>query len=94
MPVETRSSAAGWSSPSEVIGRTEMPSSSIRNGYSLVPCVVPRYLTMRSRRVETWSRTRWSSRITQSETYSSRPWRVSVPVAALAGDDGGDAPCP
>ena len=56
-----------------------MPSSSIRNGYSLVPCAVPRYLTTRSRRVETWSVTRWSSRITQSETYSSRPWRVSVP---------------
>ena len=56
-----------------------MPSSSIRNGYSLVPCAVPRYLTMRSRRVETWSITRWSSRITQSETYSSSPCRVSVP---------------
>ncbi len=40
---------------------------------------VPRYLTIRSRRVETWSVTRWSSRITQSETYSSRPCRVSVP---------------
>ena len=37
----------------EVIGNTLMPSSSIRNGYSFVPCVVPRYFTMRSRRVET-----------------------------------------
>ena len=56
-----------------------MPCSSIRNGYSLVPWAVPRYLTMRRRRVEIWSVTRWSSKITQSETYSSRPWRVSVP---------------
>ena len=39
----------------------------------------PRYLTTRRRRVETCSVTRWSSRITQSETYSSRPCRVSVP---------------
>ena len=51
----------------------------------------PRYFTTRRRRVEIWSLTRWSSRITQSETYSSRPWRVSVAVAALAGDDGGHA---
>ena len=29
-----------------------MPSSSIRNGYSLVPWAEPRYLTIRSRRVE------------------------------------------
>ena len=49
---------AGWSRPSDVTGRTEMPSSSMRNGYSLVPCVVPRYLTTRSRRVETCSVTR------------------------------------
>ena len=56
-----------------------MPSSSIRNGYSFVPCVVPRYFTIRSRRVEICSVTRWSRKITQSETYSSRPWRVSVP---------------
>ena len=62
-----------------VIGMTQMPSSSIRNGYSLVPCVVPRYFTIRSRRVERCSSTRWSSRITQSETYSSSPCRVSWP---------------
>ena len=31
-------------SPSDVIGRTEMPSSSIRNGYSLVPCARPAVL--------------------------------------------------
>lgn len=78
-PVEMRSSDAWCISPSEVIGRTLMPSLSIRNGYSLVPCVVPRYLTTRSRRVESWSLTRWSSRMTQSETYSSSPCRVSVP---------------
>jgi KaiC/GvpD/RAD55 family RecA-like ATPase len=29
--------------------------------------------------IDTWSLTRWSSRITQSDTYSSRPWRVSEP---------------
>jgi len=39
----------------------------------VVPCAVPRYFTMRSRLVETWSVTRWSRRMTQSETYSSSP---------------------
>ena len=62
-----------------MIGRTLIPSSSIRNGYSFVPWADPRYLTMRSLRVETWSMTRLSRRMTQSETYSSSPWRVSVP---------------
>jgi len=38
--------------PSEVIGRTEMPVSPIRNGYSFVPCSEPRYLRIRSRRVD------------------------------------------
>ena len=52
-PLETRSLLASWSSPIEVIGRTTMPPSSIRNGYSLVPWLEPRYLTTRSRRVET-----------------------------------------
>ena len=60
-------------------GSTSSPRSSMRNGYSLVPWDEPRYLTTRSRRVETCSLTRWSSRITQSETYSSSPWRVSCP---------------
>ena len=55
------------------------PGASMRKGYSLVPCVEPRYLTTRMRRVKTVSITRLSSRITQSETYSSRPWRVRVP---------------
>lgn len=60
-------------SPSEVIGSREMPPSSIRNGYSLVPWLEPRYLTMRSRRVDMFSLTRWSSMMTQSATYSSSP---------------------
>ena len=53
--------------------------SPMRNGYSFVPCSEPRYLRIRSRRVEVCSVTRWSRTITQSETYSSMPWRVSVP---------------
>eukprot|EP01085_Mycamoeba_gemmipara_P000153 Mycagemm_TRINITY_DN9805_c0_g1::TRINITY_DN9805_c0_g1_i1::g.153::m.153 type:complete len:105 gc:universal TRINITY_DN9805_c0_g1_i1:488-174(-) len=64
---------------SEVTGNTEMPLWSIRNGYSLVPWNDPRYLIMRSRRVEILLVTLWSSRITQSETYSSNPCRVSEP---------------
>ena len=40
---------------------------------SVVPWAEPRYLTTRRRRVETCSWTRWSSMITQSATYSSRP---------------------
>ena len=48
----------------------------MRNGISLPLWAEPRYLTMRNRRVELWSSTRWSSTITQSETYSSSPWRV------------------
>src|SRR5262249_48787443 len=47
---------------------TVMPCSSMMNGYSLVPCAEPRYLTMRRRRVESWSCTRLSRRITQSAT--------------------------
>ena len=42
----------------------------------------PRYFTTRRRRVAICSVTRWSSRMTQSETYSSRPWRVSAPARA------------
>ena len=73
MPDDTRSVLASCFSPIEVIGRIEMPPSSIRNGYSLVPWVEPRYLTIRSRRVAICPSTRWSSRITQSATYSSSP---------------------
>ena len=61
-----------------MIGRTEMPSSSMRKGYSLVPWLDPAVLTTLIRRVDSWLMTRWSSRITQSETYSSSPWRVRV----------------
>src|ERR1700675_2979442 len=78
MPLDTRSVDASWSRPSEEIGRTEIPWSSMRNGYSFVPWVDPRYLMMRRRRVEISSRIRWSSRITQSETNSSMPCRVSL----------------
>ena len=56
-----------------------MPLSPIRNGYSFVPCSDPRYFSTRSRRVDVCSMTRWSSTITQSETYSSMPCRVSEP---------------
>ncbi len=59
-------------------GSTVKPRAEIRNGYSLVPWADPRYLTTRSRRVETSSRTRWSSAITQSVTYSSIPCRVRL----------------
>jgi hypothetical protein len=36
----------------EVTGKTEMPSSSIKKGNSLVACAEPRYLTIRNLRVE------------------------------------------
>ena len=61
------------------MGKTEKPFSPMRKGYSLVPWADPRYLTTRRRRVETWFSSRWSRRITQSETYSSRPCRVRAP---------------
>ncbi len=73
MPVLSRFSDTLWSSRSEVTGSTEMPRGPMRNGYSFVPCEEPRYFTMRRRRVDTWSMMRWSSRMTQSATYSSRP---------------------
>ena len=78
MPVEIRSLDAMWVRDIEVIGRTEMPSLLIRNGYSSVPWMLPRYLTMRSRRVAIWFMTRWSSVMTQSATYSSSPYLVIV----------------
>ena len=84
MPVDTRSVDASWLRPSDVIGITEKPFSSIKNGYSLVPCADPRYLTTRNRLVDTCSMTRWSSRMTQSETYSSRPCRVKAPAPRSA----------
>ena len=60
-----------------MIGSTTKPWPEIRNGYSLVPCADPRYLTTRRRRVEISSCIRWSRTITQSDTYSSIPCRVS-----------------
>src|SRR5690348_9972287 len=51
-PVEILSVEAPWVNPSEVMGITEIPWLSIRNGYSLVPCEEPRYFTTRRRRVE------------------------------------------
>ena len=90
-PVETRSFGASCSSSSEVTGSTVMPSRLMRNGYSLVPCVEPRYFTTRMRRVEIWSCTRWSSEITASVMYSSRPWRVNICSPRSAVIDGGDA---
>lgn len=53
IPVEIRSSDAAFSRVAEVIGMTEKPSASIRKGYSSMPWVVPRYFTIRSRRVVT-----------------------------------------
>ena len=76
MPLETRDVGAWWSSPTEEIGRTDRPPSSIRKGTSSVSWPEPRYFSTRSRRVEIWSLTRWSRVITQSEMYSSSPWRV------------------
>ena len=65
--VETRSLLTAWSSCKLLSGSTEKPSADQER----VLRQVPRYLTMRMRRVEVCSVTRWSSRITQSETYSS-----------------------
>ena len=67
MPVETTSVDDGVV---EVERRdrhdAEARPSSMRNGYSLVPCGEPRNFTTRSRRMASWSSTRWSREITQS----------------------------
>ena len=76
--------------PSEVIGRTDKPSSSIRKGNSLVPWAEPRYLTTRSRRVETCSLTRWS-RGSRNRRRTLRVRAESGVLAALGRDDRGDA---
>src|SRR5215217_6210926 len=52
IPEEIRCEETGALSISEVIGNTEMPSASIKNGYSLVPCKVPRYFIIRNKRVD------------------------------------------
>ena len=64
----------------DVNGNTTRPRSVIRNGYSLVPCTEPRYLAIRNLRVASSSWIRWSSTMTQSETYSSMPYRVKPPA--------------
>ncbi len=53
MPAEIRSSGASCARAIEDTGSTLMPEVSMRNGYSFVPWWDPRYLTTRSRRVET-----------------------------------------
>src|SRR6185503_3684490 len=52
IPDDMRSVETSFSRISEVTGSTEMPSSSIMKGYSLVPCTEPRYLIILKRRVE------------------------------------------
>jgi len=78
------------STPSDVMGSTLIPSSPMRKGNSLVPCSAPRYFTTRKCRVAIWSLTRWSSKMTQSETYL--PARDASAIRGPArGDDGRDA---
>ena len=58
----------------------------------MVPWDEPRYLTIaQAAGRDLLLRPDDPAGCTQSETYSSRPCRVSVPLAALGGDDGGDA---
>ena len=80
IPVVTFSVVVRFPIPIAVMGIRSKPSRWIRNGYSLVPWTEPRYLAIRSRRVESCASTRWSSTITQSETYSSIPCRVKRPL--------------
>ena len=77
MPVLTYWSDASCSNFNEVTGSTEMPSSSIKKGYSLYPCEDPLYFIILIFRVEILSTTGLSRRITQSATYSSSPYLVS-----------------
>ena len=67
---------ASCSSIKEVTGSTEIPSSSIKNGYSLYPCDDPLYFIILRFRVEILSTTGLSRSITQSATYSSNPYLV------------------
>ena len=79
MPVDTLSAVPGWSRPAEVMGMTESPPLSMTKGYSFAPWLEPRYLMMRIRLVAICSLTRLSTKMMQSEIYSSRPWWVNVP---------------
>ena len=59
-------------------------------GKFAAPCSAPRHFTTRKCRVAIWSPTRWSSRMTQSDTYS--PARGASAARVCVGrDDGGDA---
>src|SRR5215217_4739060 len=78
-PEDTRSDDTPCCNFKDVIGNTEIPSSSIRNGYSFVPCTEPRYFMILKSLVEIWLLTRWSNKITQSDTYSSSPCLVRKP---------------
>jgi len=64
-----------------VTGSTVNPRAEIRNGYWLVSCADPRYLTTCSRRVATSSCRWWPKAITQSDTYSSIPYRLSASLS-------------
>ena len=90
-PVEIRSSLASCCKPSEVIGRTLMPSSSIRNGYSLVPCVGAAVLDD----AQPPRRDLVDHAVVEQDHAVGDVLFQAVPgqraLAALAGDDGGDA---
>ena len=77
--------------PSDVIGRTEMPSSSIRNGYSLVPCVRAAVLDdAQAPRGDLLGH----AVVEQDHAVGDvllQPLAGERAVAALAGDDRGDA---
>ena len=90
-PVEIRCDVAVWTSCSDVIGSTAIPLRSIRNGYSLVPWLEPRYLTIRSRRVEIWSSYTVVQRDDAIRYVFFQPLSGQRVDAALARDHGGDA---
>ncbi len=80
MPLETRSSEAICRRPSDVTGSTEMPS--VVDQKRILVGAVGRAAILDHAQPPRWKSgrfTRWSSTMTQSETYSSRPWRVSSP---------------
>ena len=58
MPLGTRATEALCARFIDVTGKIEIPSSSMRNGYSFVPCDEPRYFAIRSRLTDLWLVTR------------------------------------
>jgi len=64
-----------------------MPSLLIRKGYSSVPWMLPRYLTMRKAPGRDLVHDPVVKVMTQSATYSSRPYLVIVRSPTLAGDN-------